>query len=241
LFEDEQAHDRAKFEAHSARLLIDALGPIDTIPLHAQGVLAPRQPGSPPRAYTISPLRAVEPITAKPFCGLARFIERLITVTSPNGRFGSALPVFWGDLWLDGSWMDTWLEFFTRDWHMVIAAIKGSHHGNGNDELWALTDATAHHVIPRLIGALESDGRRIKPTLCHGDIHKKNVHFDNEHQRVILFDGSCFYGHWEVDLHSLYQFGATSMDSGPLREAKELLGASEPVDEFDDRNAVYGL
>jgi protein-ribulosamine 3-kinase len=42
-------------------------------------------------------------------------------------------------------------------------------------------------VIPRLLGPLESEGRKIKPSLVHGDLWYESM----------VFDACCFYGHNE--------------------------------------------
>jgi protein-ribulosamine 3-kinase len=44
------------------------------------------------------------------------------------------------------------------------------------------------HVIPRLIGNLERDGRSIKPCLIHGDLWEGNIGTVQETGDIYIYD-----------------------------------------------------
>jgi protein-ribulosamine 3-kinase len=114
--------------------------------------------------------------------------------SSPNGKFGFQVPTS-QSLQLDNSWCDTWEEFFTNAMRGTVEleqAIQGH-----NQELQDLAEKMYAKVIPRLLRPMESGGRRLKPTLVHGDLWHGNVGVDMETDQPILFDCCAFYGHHE--------------------------------------------
>jgi protein-ribulosamine 3-kinase len=54
-------------------------------------------------------------------------------------------------------------------------------------------------VIPRLLRPLESDGRRAKPSLVHGDLWFANSGIDADSDEPLIFDACCFYAHNECN------------------------------------------
>lgn len=92
-------------------------------------------------------------------------------------------------------WTDTWEEFFTREFRSNLEWAqqkRGRHHG-----LDEAAERFAQTVIPRLLRPLETGGRNIKPTLCHGDLWDGNIQTDSDSERPIIFDACCFCGHNE--------------------------------------------
>lgn len=92
-------------------------------------------------------------------------------------------------------WTDTWEEFFTRELWSNLGYAQAN---RGRDrELTDLADEFTQKVIPRLLRPLQTGGRNIKPTLCHGDLWDGNIQIDEDTKQPILFDACCFYGHNE--------------------------------------------
>jgi fructosamine-3-kinase len=98
------------------------------------------------------------------------------------------------------------------------------------------------HVIPRLLGALQSDGRDIKPSLVHLDLWEGNVATDMETGKVIAFDPGCCYAHNELEFGTWRCSWATHFNSPIYMTLYQCeIEPSEPVGEWDDRNRLYGI
>lgn len=116
---------------------------------------------------------------------------------SPNGKFGFHITTYGGDYPVDTSWCDTWEEFFTR---MMANTMEKERLVRGpNDELDKLSPMILEHIIPRLLRPMESDGRKLKPVLIHGDLWHGNVAVDNQTNEPVLYDPCAFYGHGECE------------------------------------------
>jgi fructosamine-3-kinase len=113
---------------------------------------------------------------------------------SPTGMFGFPVPTS-QSLQLDNGWCETWEEFFTRAFRGTVTLeqdVQGA-----NAELQRLADETCEKVIPRLLRPMETGGRRLKPTLVHGDLWHGNIGIDSMTDNVVLYDCCAFYGHHE--------------------------------------------
>ncbi|ORY66172.1 uncharacterized protein BCR38DRAFT_465139 [Pseudomassariella vexata] len=98
-------------------------------------------------------------------------------------------------------------------------------------------------VVPRLLGALESEGRSITPTLCHGDLWEGNVATNMETGKIIIFDpNECMYAHNEIEFGTWRCTWATHFQSPMYVMAyRREIELSEPVEEWDDRNRLYSI
>ncbi|CAG8975455.1 hypothetical protein HYALB_00004769 [Hymenoscyphus albidus] len=174
-----------------------------------------------------------------PILPLLAILKRLHeTSVSPTGKFGFHVTTHFGPPPMINNWTDNWERFFSRQWHADLTEVQKVH---GEDrELQALGEEFCEKVIAKLLRPLQTGGRNIKPTLCHGDLWDGIVHVDVNTKRSILFDPVCFYGHNEMDLQCMgsprYALG---MDFIELY--KEQFGASEPRDDFYDRHKLYAL
>ncbi|KAK3613170.1 hypothetical protein LTR56_028035 [Elasticomyces elasticus] len=97
-------------------------------------------------------------------------------------------------------------------------------------------------VIPRLLGALQSNGRSITPALVHGDLWEHNVGIDLKSGNIVIFDPGCTYAHNEMEFGTwrccwAYHFSSPSY----LQMYQRHIEPSEPVDEWDDRNRLYSI
>ncbi|KAH8678437.1 Fructosamine kinase-domain-containing protein [Xylariales sp. PMI_506] len=157
---------------------------------------------------------------------------------SPNGKFGFHVPTYGGDNECSTDWCDTWEEFFTRI--MTETMDRELRIQGPNEELAKLRPIFLEKVIPRLIRPMETNGRRIKPSLVHGDLWHGNVGIDNETDEPILFDPCAFYGHHEFDF-SLWRAARYRTNRPHVRAYHKIAEMSEPVEEQDDRHAMYAI
>ncbi|KEY71832.1 hypothetical protein S7711_10062 [Stachybotrys chartarum IBT 7711] len=157
---------------------------------------------------------------------------------SPTGKFGFHVTTFNGYVPLVNDWCDSWEEYFSRQFRSDIEWEQGI---RGPDrEFNNVVDEFFQKVIPRLLRPLQTGGRSIKPVLVHGDIWHGNVKIDSASQKVILFDSCCCYAHNELELHMMreprYRF---TREHAQLY--KKAVDPSEPMEDFDDRNALYAM
>lgn len=116
---------------------------------------------------------------------------------SPTGEFGFDVPTS-QSLQLDNSWCKTWEAFFTRAFRGTVG-LEQEVQGH-DEELQRLAEQTCEKVIPRLLRPMESSGRKLKPTLLHGDLWHRNVGVDVMTDEPVLYDCCSFFGHHECKL-----------------------------------------
>ncbi|KAH8761023.1 Fructosamine kinase-domain-containing protein [Diaporthe sp. PMI_573] len=174
--------------------------------------------------------------------GLASAVAELHTkATSPNGKFGYPLVTGRGSVDRTEHWSDSWADQFT---HLLKDLIKLDNQVNGP---WPEYDAACKQlmdgVIPRLLGALQSEGRTIVPALCHGDLWEGNVATDMETGKVIIFDpDECMYAHNEIEFGTWRCSWATHFKSPAYIQHYQMeVEPSEPAEEWDDRNRLYSI
>ena len=114
---------------------------------------------------------------------------------SPSGKFGFPVTTFYGPPPMDNAWTDSWEEYFAREFRSSVMYAQRPLHND--QELAELAEEFIETVIPRLLRPLQTGGRSIKPTLCHGDLWDANVQMDAITNQTVLFDPCCFYGHNE--------------------------------------------
>ncbi|KAI4157969.1 MAG: hypothetical protein LQ342_007863 [Letrouitia transgressa] len=159
---------------------------------------------------------------------------------SPNGMFGFPVPTVLGKLERTVIWEKSWAKSFT---HHLRDVIKYDNEANGS---WPEYDAACKQlidvVVPRLLGALQSDGREIRPTLIHGDLWERNIGTDKQTCRVVLFDPGCVYAHNEMEFGTWRCSWAVYLNS-PIytRLYQHHIEPSEPAAEWDDRNRLYSI
>ncbi|KAI0600588.1 hypothetical protein F4775DRAFT_544622 [Biscogniauxia sp. FL1348] len=160
------------------------------------------------------------------------------TSESPTGKFGFHTDTFWGPPIMVNAWTDSWEEYYSRQFRSDVEYTQKVH--GKYPELDELTADLVEKVIPRLLRPLQTGGRSIKPSLCHGDLWDGNVQYDVDTKQPILFDSCAFYGHNEIDLQAIgdprYVLGIEFVDM-----YKNEVGASEPQEDFYDRHDLYGI
>jgi protein-ribulosamine 3-kinase len=120
---------------------------------------------------------------------------------SPNGKFGFHVGTFAGNLPQYTDWEDSWEIFFAKSMRQAQdLEIKAKGY---DPEFHVLIPTLFDTVIPRLLRPLESDGRRVKPSLVHGDLWFANSGIDADSDEPLIFDACCFYAHNECTLQDI--------------------------------------
>jgi protein-ribulosamine 3-kinase len=115
---------------------------------------------------------------------------------SPGGKFGFHCTTYNGNLPQDNTWCDGWEEFFSRGLRHVLK-VRETRAGR-NLDLEDVLPPLFEKVIPRLLRPLESHGRRVRPSLVHGDLWCGNTGITNDSsEEGIVYDPSSFWAHNE--------------------------------------------
>ncbi|KAI4701062.1 hypothetical protein J4E89_010758 [Alternaria sp. Ai002NY15] len=188
-----------------------------------------------------APVYAEKVLTAsiKPF--VEEFVGVLAKVhsnESPTGKFGFHIDTFQGNVVNHNGWCDTWEEYFSRNLRYLIKlerSIQGA-----DPEMDALCAEIMTNVVPRLLRPMESGGNKIKPVLLHGDMWHGNVSVDKKTGSPMLYDAGCLFGHHEFEAApwraTRYAFNKTHLDA-----YLEIVPASKPQEDYDDRNELYAV
>ncbi|KAL8793724.1 MAG: hypothetical protein Q9195_003665 [Heterodermia aff. obscurata] len=131
------------------------------------------------------------------------------TSASPTGKFGFPVTTYNGPPKMVNDWTNSWEECFARQFRSDVSFLQSVY---GEDaELADLTEAFILKVVARLLRPLQTGGRNIKPTLCHGDLWDGNVQMDVNTKQPIIFDSCAFYGHNESQ-HAVEQLWSRAFD-----------------------------
>lgn len=112
-----------------------------------------------------------------------------------GGNYGFHVTTHLGMLPLDNRWCDSWVEFFRQAIRRILAFEEKTQ--GPSEELNRLASALINEVIPRLLVPLDTEGRRIRPTLIHGDLQIRNARTDLNTGKAVVFDAGSFWGHNE--------------------------------------------
>lgn len=120
--------------------------------------------------------------------------------TCPSGKFGFPVPVVCSQE-RTVKWEQSWASSFA---HQLEDVVK---YDNETNSPWAELDAACKQlidaVIPRLLEALQSDGRDIMPTLSHGDLWERNIGIDMQTGNILVFDAGCTYAQNEMEFGTI--------------------------------------
>lgn len=156
---------------------------------------------------------------------------------SPTGMFGFHINTCQGRAPQDVGWEASWTVFFAKLLgHVLKLDAKTNGHWDGLDQLAGRILA---HVIPRLIGALEADGRSVKPCLIHADLWEGNTGTSCETGDVYIFDAASFYAHNEMEIGDWRCYYNKIHNEVYTRKYLRHFEPSEPKEEWDDRNRMY--
>ncbi|KAI4209635.1 MAG: hypothetical protein LQ351_007435 [Letrouitia transgressa] len=158
---------------------------------------------------------------------------------SPTGKFGLHVTTCNGRTPQAVNWESSWTIFFTN---LLRHVTELDFKANGYWEEFELLEKRIFTiVIPRLIGTLERDGRSIKPCLIHGDLWEENTGTSCETGDIYIFDSGAFYAHNEMEIGDWRCHYNKIHNKIYTRTYLRYYGASEPKEEWDDRNRMYSL
>ncbi len=168
----------------------------------------------------------------------AKLAQMHQTSVSPTGQFGFHVNTCQGNLPQQTAWNPTWMGVFTQ---LVNGAMQLNREINGKwKDLEECVDCLITHVIPKLLGPLEANGRKVKPSLVHGDLWDGNIGTDFKTGEIYIFDASVYYAHNEMEIAMWRgKFNKVVASKAYTNTYLAKMGISEPVEEFDDRNRLY--
>lgn len=158
---------------------------------------------------------------------------------SPTGKFGMHVTTCQGRTPQAVSWESSWTTFFTNLLRHVTE-LDFATNGDWGD-LNRLEERIFALVIPRLIGALEQDGRSVKPCLIHADLWEGNTGTSYETGEIYIFDSGAFYGHNEMEIGDWRCNYNKIHNKIYTRTYLQHYEPSEPKEEWDDRNRMYSV
>ncbi|KAI3393387.1 hypothetical protein diail_4316 [Diaporthe ilicicola] len=174
------------------------------------------------------------PNPAKLGKGLA---EMHMNSESPTGMFGFGIQTFDGARLQSVAWDPSWTSFFSK---LLAEAYRQDTETNGEwPELKLVFERVQSHLIPRLIGVLETDGKSVTPCLIHGDLWDGNVATDANTGDPVIFDCAAYYAHNEMELGIWRAERHKLRDEVYRQEYFRNFEPSEPKEEWDDRNRLY--
>ncbi|KAI0114724.1 Fructosamine kinase-domain-containing protein [Daldinia grandis] len=155
-----------------------------------------------------------------------------------DGRFGSDVPTFHGNVRVDHGWSGSWEEYFART-TMGLFGLEQEVQGP-NNEIKAMIAPFFDKVVPRLLRPLETGGRSIRPCLIHGDLWHGNAETDADTGLPVIFDAASFYAHNEYEL-GVWRQPWNKIDKTYRAEYHKCMPKSQPEEDCDDRNALYAV
>ncbi|KAK1761730.1 Fructosamine kinase-domain-containing protein [Phialemonium atrogriseum] len=159
--------------------------------------------------------------------------------TSPEGKFGFHCTTYNGDLPQDNTWVDTWEAFFSNGLRHVLRVRE--ERAGPSQKLDALLPPLFDKVIPRLLRPLESGGRKIEPSLVHGDLWCGNAGIiDESSEEGIVYDPASFWAHNEYELGN-WRPVRNKFTQRYFEAYHSHIPKAEPEEDYDDRNALYSL
>lgn len=135
-------------------------------------------------------------------------------------------------------WDDSWCALYSRHLGHVMDLAKPILNWPEFDVVCRLT---LEKFVPRLLLALQSEGRTLKPCLIHGDCWDGNRAMDARTGEAFVFDVCSFYGHNEYDTGNWRATRHRLSNMAYIRNYKKHFSVSEPVEDWDARNLLYSL
>ena len=180
----------------------------------------------------------LKPTLPEPAMLCARVVEMHQKSASPTGKFGFHVPKCHGKNLQMNTWTSSWAECFAEifTWFFNEDVRQNGH--------WAEYEAAfakmTARVIPTLLGALQSDGRSIKPCLVHGDLWDGNTGVSVETGEPIVFDASALYAHNEYEI-GMWRREIVCFNQSYIWQYHSQFPPSEPAHQWDDRNRLYSI
>lgn len=154
-------------------------------------------------------------------------------------QFGFPVPNCHGKIIQPNDWDADWSNYFTN---LITAFYNADIAANGPEdgEYGRLFELLKRHVIPRLLKPLQAEGRVLQPCLVHGDLWRENTCLTQETNRPMVYDASAFYGHNEYEVGT-WRTVFVAFDESYREQYRRHYPASEPKEEWEDRNRLYSI
>ena len=153
--------------------------------------------------------------------------------------FGFAVPTHDGMLANGITLERDWITCFTK---MLNTSFDYDCTANGPwHELESALKQVREVVIPRLLGVLQAEGRRILPCYIHGNLWEGNIGTERSTGKVFIFSPSGYYAHHEMELGMWATEHHKMTSPRYLEEYLRHMPPSEPANEFEDRVRLYSL
>jgi len=193
-----------------------------------------------PTYFLLAEFREVGEQPPDPVKFTARLADMHRRSVSPTGKFGFHITTCHAKLpQITDIWEESWAVLYAKQLDHMIK-LDAEKHGIW-PEFQHLCRLTVEKVVPRLLGALQSDGRSIKPCLMHGDLWDENTATDMDTGEPFVFDAGSFYAHNEYDIGNWRAARHRLSNRVYVRNYKRNFPVSEPENEWDDRNLLYSL
>ncbi|KAI0183666.1 Fructosamine kinase-domain-containing protein [Xylaria flabelliformis] len=158
---------------------------------------------------------------------------------SPTGQYGFHITTCQGRAPQLVSWEKSWTTFFIK---LLQHVIKLDFEYNGYwEELDIVEKRLISGVIPRLLDALVTNGRSIKPSLIHADLWEGNTGTAIGTNKVYIFDSAAFYAHNEMEIGDWRCHYNKIHNKMYTKTYQQHFSPSHPQDEWDDRNRLYSI
>ncbi|MCJ1392168.1 hypothetical protein MMC18_005035 [Xylographa bjoerkii] len=170
------------------------------------------------------------------FC--ARLAELHLTSQSPTWMFGFSITTYHGPNEQNVEWHSDWCFYFTGLLKQFFdREVVSSGSWPAYEQLF---EQLILHAVPQILEPLQFAGRRLKPSLMHGDLWEGNTGTNLVSGEPVVFDAAAMYAHNEFELgmwrRDIVRFGRTYIE--------QYFGnypPSEPVEQWDDRNRLYSV
>jgi protein-ribulosamine 3-kinase len=149
--------------------------------------------------FVLCEFREVGEQPPDPIKFMTRLAELHRNSVSPTGKFGFHITTCHN--WITQAtdfWNDSWEVVFRKQLsHMVDLDKEASGEW---PEFHRVCNLILEKVVPRLLRPLQSDGRKIRPCLIHGDLWDEKTATDMETGEPFMFDAASFYAHNEYEM-----------------------------------------
>lgn len=160
---------------------------------------------------------------------------------SPTGQFGFHIQTYIGGIPQHVEWDTCWASF-SKKLLSSMMELETEIRGPWKDD--NRFQRTLQEVVPRLIGALERDGRKVKPSLIHGNIFGSWGRL-YESGNSVFYRASSYFAHHEMEWAFLALTGSSRLEREDIDAVLHVLdeeeGWSEPQCERHDRLRLYQI
>ncbi|VUC30639.1 unnamed protein product [Clonostachys rosea] len=195
--------------------------------------------GSPEKYFFLSQSLKMGDAMPDPECLCSNLARLHRESHSPTGKFGFHSTTCQGRTAQCVGWEENWTVFFKK---LLQHVMDLDMEVNGH---WASLDKVekrlVEHVIPRLLDALVSDGRSVKPSLLHSDLWEGNTGTSVSDGKVYIFDAASFYAHNEMEVANWRGYYNKISDDVYTKTYLSYFPPSEPKAEWEDRNRLYSI